>query len=134
VEWAEDRANESAGFERPPVSDGYLYASLFSLACLMVPSVEPHTLFAGLRTGVAMSSAASMAVFEHALRLPVSTAVRGSAGSLATLIANDTRRLIDGCFYFIFTLGAPIEIAVSLAFIYQEVNCGGARARARVWY
>ena len=128
-----------------------VYATVFSLATMLLPSTQNHGQYTGYRVGVAMSAATSMAVFDHALQLPVGSTLKSSSGashgcsgfvrglvsaffsffsrknvhrigSIASLISSDSRRFIDFGLYCNHAGSSPLEVVVAIAFIFNEIG------------
>ncbi len=59
---------------------GVLYAGVFALATLGLPVTQNHSMYQSVRCGYSMSTSASMAVFNHALSLPVASTLKSTTG------------------------------------------------------
>lgn len=102
--------------------EGYVYATALAVACLLGTLLSTHYNYGVARVGLKVRAAIVALVYGKTVSIQV-RALKGSAGGKATnLMTTDTDRIANVCPSFHEAWSLPVQVAVTLFLLYQQVG------------
>jgi ABC-type multidrug transport system fused ATPase/permease subunit len=121
IDYIESR-NKPDDADKDPQEIGWeLACGMFGIALLQ--SICLHQYFHRVyKTGMRVRSGVMTAVYDKSLRLSNASRQSSTSGEIVNLMAIDAQRFMDVCNYIHMLWSAPVQIALSLYFLYQEMQ------------
>lgn len=110
------------GAEGASAGVGYGYVGLMAASAVTQTIVLHQYFIRVFRVGLRLRTAVTGAVFRKALRLSVSARQRRTVGQIVNIMSTDANRMRDLTTYLVMLESGPLQIALSVAFLWQQIG------------
>ncbi|KAA0160384.1 hypothetical protein FNF28_05463 [Cafeteria roenbergensis] len=110
------------GAEGASAGVGFGYVGLMAASAVTQTIVLHQYFIRVFRVGLRLRTAVTGAVFRKALRLSVSARQRRTVGQIVNIMSTDANRMRDLTTYLVMLESGPLQIALSVAFLWQQIG------------
>lgn len=105
-----------------PVALGFAYVLAMMAASVLQTIVLHQYFFRVFRVGMNLRSTVIVAVYQKAIRLSAAARQSRSVGEIVNIMSTDSQRMQDLTTYLQMIWSAPLQIALSVYFLWQQIG------------